>query len=206
MKTVDSPVTEKFRDKGSKFIGCLFPAENREAFDERLGKIKSDHPDATHHCYAWRIGPHQIEEFVQDDGEPAGTAGTPILNRLKAYGLVNCGIVVVRYYGGTRLGKPGLIAAYGEAAERCIKKASFFDLTPTVEFRIRYPYDRQNEIDRLKNSYGLTELDSDYLEQVTLYLACRAQHADSFSAQLKKLEHLDIKAKKTGEGFLTEKG
>src|SRR5699024_755346 len=96
--------------------------------------------DATHHCYGWRISPNNIEEFAQDDGEPGGTAGLPILNQLKSFNVVNGACVVVRYFGGTKLGKAGLIQAYGHTAELCLKQAELSNLVATQNFRIIYPY------------------------------------------------------------------
>ncbi len=163
--------------------------ESKEAFEDRLQKIKSKYPDATHHCYAWRINPHKIEEFAQDDGEPGGTAGLPILNKLKSSEAVNCACVVVRYFGGTKLGKSGLIEAYGHTAQLCLKQASLLMLIPTKNFKITYSYSEQNKIDQLKNSFDLKEIDAQYLENVTLRIACRTEQANDFLARLKQLEH-----------------
>lgn len=88
MKTVDASVSESIREKGSKFTGFLLSAESRPKFEEELKKIKTTYPDATHHCYAWRINPNNTKEFIQDDGEPGGTAGLPIFNQLKSYDLI----------------------------------------------------------------------------------------------------------------------
>ncbi|MDZ7681438.1 MAG: YigZ family protein [Fodinibius sp.] len=81
MKTVQQHYQSSFREKGSKFIGFLLPTSSKEDFENKLADIQSEYPDATHHCYAWRIDPTKIEEFTQDDGEPSGTAGLPILNK-----------------------------------------------------------------------------------------------------------------------------
>lgn len=203
MKTVDASVSESIREKSSKFSGFLLPAESRPKFEEELKKIKSTYPDATHHCYAWRINPNNTKEFSQDDGEPGGTAGLPILNQLKSHDLINCGLMVVRYYGGTNLGKSGLIQAYGDVSRRCIGKANLLKLIPTKKFKINYPYNRQKQIDRLKNNYEVKELEAVYLKDITLEIACRSDQADSFFNQLQNLEHLDIKAEVTGEGYIT---
>jgi len=203
LKTVKETTAEKFRDRGSKFIGYLFPAGSVEQFEKELNRIKSKFPDATHHCYAWRINPNAIEEFAQDDGEPSGTAGLPILNQLKSFELVNCGCVVIRYFGGTKLGKSGLIQAYGNTTKLCIDQVTLLTIIPTINFRIIYPYNQQNQIDQLKNHFDLKELEAEYLEEVTLELACRAEQANEFTAQLGKLEHHGIKSEQTGLGFVT---
>ncbi len=203
MKTVQKTTKTSFREKGSKFIGYLFPAISISQFEQKLDEIKSKYPDATHHCYGWRINPNKIEEFVQDDGEPNGTAGFPILNQLKSYSVVNCGCIVVRYYGGTKLGKSGLIQAYGYSARLCLEKADLRSLIPTRNFQITYPYHRQAQIDQLKNSFDLKEIEAQYLEEVTLDIACRTEEAEQLWKKLTKLKHQNIKAVKKGNGFVT---
>ncbi len=203
MKTVQKTNKTSFREKGSKFIGYLFPTISISQFEQKLDKIKSKYPDATHHCYGWRINPHDIEEFAQDDGEPNGTAGLPILNQLKSHNAVNCGCIVVRYYGGTKLGKSGLIQAYGYSARLCLDKAKLLTLIPTCNFRITYPYHRQSQIDQLKNSFDLKEIKAQYLEEVSLDIACRTEEAEQLWEKLTKLTHQNIKAAKKGNGFVT---
>lgn len=203
MKTVKEKVDASYREKGSKFIGYLFPTSATEKFEETLQNIKSRYPDATHHCYAWRINPNDIEEFAQDDGEPSGTAGLPILNQLKSYEIVNSSCIVVRYYGGTNLGKSGLIRAYGRTAELCMEKATLLSLIPTQYFKITYPYSKQSQIDQLKNKFDLKEVNSQYLEKITLEIACRSERADDFYNSLKNLRHQSVSSEKKGEGFVT---
>lgn len=205
MKTVIKKTSSKFRDKGSKFLGYLFPCSSAEEFDDQLGRIKSKYPDATHHCYAWRIDPNDIEEFAQDDGEPGGTAGLPILNKLKSSDVVNAGCIVVRYYGGTNLGKSGLIQAYGHTAQLCIEKTSLATLIPTKNFRITYPYAQQSQINQLKNQFDLKEIEAEYLEQVKLNIACRSEQAQEFGAALQQLMHKGVESEQMGDGFVTMK-
>ncbi|SMO56411.1 IMPACT family protein [Fodinibius sediminis] len=202
MQTVQKTYRTSFREKGSKFIGFLFPALSQEDFNNRLSDIKSDFPDATHHCYGWRIDPTDLREFAQDDGEPGGTAGLPILNQLKSYQAVNCGCVVVRYYGGTNLGKSGLINAYGAAAERCLAQATFVKIIPTRNFIVSYSYELQNHIEQLKNSFDLKELNATYLEKVTLTLACRAEQSEALRDRLQQLNHLGIEVQRNGPGYI----
>lgn len=203
MKTITTTYQASFREKGSKFIGILFPIPSDKKFEHKLEAVISKYPDATHHCYGWRINPHQIEEFAQDDGEPSGTAGLPILNQLRSEKMINCGCIVVRYYGGTKLGKSGLIQAYGTAARDCLEQASLKKLILTQNFRITYGYPEQSNIDQLKNTFDLKELKASYLEKVTLNIACRADQAAAFHKALEQRQHLDISTEKTGQGFIT---
>lgn len=203
MKTITTEIVQDYREKGSRFIGYLFPVKSTAQFDNHLERLKAEYHDASHHCYGWRMNPNSLKEFAQDDGEPGGTAGLPILNQLKSYQAVNCSCVVVRYFGGTKLGKAGLIQAYGHTAELCLQKASLATLIATQNFRVIYPYQEQSLINRLKNNFDLKELQADYKENVSLRIACRSDQAGAFFSKLKKLEHRGIKAEKNGDSFIT---
>lgn len=204
MKTVKGRVSETFREKGSSFIGFLYGVGNIDGFERKLNEIKSKYHDATHHCYAYRIDPINLKEFAQDDGEPAGTAGLPILNQLKSFDVMNAAIIVVRYFGGTKLGKSGLIEAYGNTAKLCLQKGNLNEIMRTKNIRITYPYNRQNQIDQLKSEFELIEIESEYLERVTLKLGCAISKAGYLFAKLHQLEHLDIQWEKLGEGFVVK--
>lgn len=194
MKRVLTNTQSSLRERGSKFLGYLLPVENQDDFDESLASIKSEYPDATHHCYGWRLNPAKPQEFAQDDGEPGGTAGLPILNQLKSFEVINAGLVVVRYYGGTNLGKSGLIKAYGTAAELCLQKADLKPIEIIWKVKIIYPYTEQNTIEKLMHQYTLKELDASYTEKVTLIAGCPVKHYQSLKKSLEHLGHRNIKA------------
>lgn len=202
MKKVVAQTETSFRDRGSKFIGYLFPVDTKPAFEAQLEQIKSQYPNATHHCYAWRINPAQLKEFAQDDGEPSGTAGLPILNQLKSFEVVNAGIVVVRYYGGTNLGKSGLIQAYEAAAEECLQKTELKSIQLIWKVKITYPYAEQNTIEKLMHQFQLKELDSTYTENITLILGCPLENSKKFKNRLAQLKHLQIEAEFTEQSYL----
>ena len=202
MNKVLNSTTDSFREKGSKFIGHLFPAEDKDAFETRLAEIKAEYPDATHHCFAWRINPSNLEEFVQDDGEPSGTAGLPILNQLKSHEAVNAGIVVVRYYGGTNLGKSGLIQAYGRSAEHCLQKTKLVPISLVWRVEVEYPYPKQNSIDKLMHRFDLEEAESTYAEKVTLILNCPVRYAEDLEKNLARLEHHGIRYRMLKKSFV----
>lgn len=202
MNIIKHPVSDTYRDKGSKFIGYLFPITDKDNFDDQLQDIKSKYPDATHHCYAWRYNPAEIEEFAQDDGEPGGTAGLPILNQMKSFKVINAGLVVVRYFGGTKLGKPGLIEAYGHTAALCLSKAEMNPIRLVWNMEINYPYSEQNTIEKLIRQYDLTELGSTYMEDVTLVLACPLRHFGTLKKNLEQLAHLGIEAEFLEKSFI----
>ena len=202
MKKVLSQTEASFREKGSKFIGHLFPVDTKSAFEAELDQLKSQYPDANHHCYAWRMNPANIEKFAQDDGEPSGTAGLPILNQLKSFEVANAGLVVIRYYGGTNLGKSGLIKAYGGIAEACLQKALLQPLQLIWEVKIAYPYSEQNTIDQIMHQFDLKELWSSYAENVTLILGCPLEHKQQLNNRLKQLKHRGTKAEFLQKGYL----
>jgi len=123
-RTVRTAITgSTYKDKKSKFLGFVFPIKSREDIDLYLSELRSMHPAARHFCYAWRIGALKPEERANDDGEPHHTAGTPILGQITSFGLINVLVVVIRYFGGKKLGAGGLIRAYRSAARSALDEA-----------------------------------------------------------------------------------
>jgi len=202
LKTPDQTYESSFRELGSKFMGYLFPVLSEKDFQEHLDQIRSKYPDATHHCWAWRLDPGQPKEFSSDDGEPSGTAGQPILNQLKSFNVINAGIVVIRYYGGTKLGKPGLIEAYGRGAEICLKKAALFAVKPVKIYEIVYPYSEENTIQKLINDHDLSVTESEYLETIKLTVACPKETSGTFETRISGLMHLNIQFELIKEHFI----
>ncbi|MEX2345581.1 MAG: YigZ family protein [Balneolaceae bacterium] len=189
MFTIKQIYKADYRIKGSKFHGFLCPAADTGTAGQALDKIKDEHPTATHHCYAWRINPNDVVEFDQDDGEPGGTAGLPILNAMKSADLMNAILIVVRYYGGTKLGKAGLIDAYGHTGELCIESADLKPLVPIQKFKITYDYSRQSIINKLKNDFTWIEIDASYLQNVTVTCGCPKEEAARFEKSLLSRQH-----------------
>lgn len=163
--------------------------------------MKTELWDASHHCYAYRIGASDTTEFSSDDGEPSGTAGLPILNQLRSNELVDVCAVVVRYFGGTKLGKSGLIEAYGEGAKQAIEASKLKTVIPCVWFEVSYEYSEENIIQKLRQDFQLHEKDSEYLENVTLTVAAPSELSDSFKNRLEDLAHLSISFKKLDSGY-----
>lgn len=190
--TISSNAQSELNEKNSKFLGFLFHCDNIESFEQHLNSIKRTYPDATHHCYGYRIGLQHLTEYANDDGEPSGTAGLPILNKLKSANIRNAGLVVVRYYGGTKLGKPGLIKAYGTSAELCLQKAEIVTLVPARRIEIGYPYPESNRIEQLIKKYHCRIENSEYLEKVTQVVSCPAEYTDRMFEELSHYEHLGI--------------
>lgn len=154
METTDSyltlarPAEASSRERSSKFLSFAYPVENEEQIREALDALRKRFYDATHHCYAWRLGPRGEQFRSNDDGEPSGTAGKPILGQLLSASLTDCLAVVVRYFGGTKLGVPGLIAAYREAIAEAIAAAEVVERTVDRTLRVEFPYVAMNDIMR----------------------------------------------------------
>jgi uncharacterized YigZ family protein len=139
INTVNSESSGEYKSLNSKFIGILMPLEDKARLKSIIEKLAKEHPKACHICYAYRIGYQTIEERANDDGEPSGTAGKPILNSLLSHQLSNVLLMVVRYYGGTKLGVPGLIEAYKEAAIASINSANIIieEEMKTIELEVK---------------------------------------------------------------------
>jgi len=168
-----------FKDKGSKFISFLIPVEQVSQVDDELKKLRKTYFDARHVCYAWRIG-DPPEEKANDDGEPNYSAGAPILRRLKSHQLSNALLAVVRYFGGTKLGVPGLINAYETAAEEAIICSIKKDLVILSYAKIIFSYDESASLSRILSKLtvwqNLQVIKADYQEQCTFILEFPAKN------------------------------
>lgn len=203
MKTVIQSTDLRLKERGSEFIAVLFPCNNDGEFHKELEQIKKDHYNATHHCYGWRIDPFKVTEFSSDDGEPSGTAGLPILNAMRSAVLINCGIVVIRYYGGSKLGKPGLIEAYGGSASKVIKRAALKKIVLVGLFTIQYEYSEERVIQKIIGDLELRVLDQEYTEKIRLKVACGHLLTDRLIHRLRSVEHLGIIFENNGTDHLT---
>ncbi len=147
--TISATGRGEFKDKGSKFIAYALHAASVDEAMEKLGELKKDFHDARHHCFAYRVEPENPQLRANDDGEPNNSAGMPILNQLQSAGVWNGIVVVIRYFGGTKLGVSGLIQAYKTAASLALDDAEKRKEYITRLIRIRFPYKLTNEIMRL---------------------------------------------------------
>lgn len=156
--TIANGAMAEFREKGSRFLAYTFPVPDQAAFKDRLAELKKEHPKATHHCFAYRIGLTGDEWRVSDDGEPSGTAGRPILGQIDSKQLTSVGIVVVRYFGGTQLGVPGLIAAYKSAAALALQVTQFVQRPVLTDYLITFDYTQMNEIMKIVKQFDCVVL------------------------------------------------
>jgi len=144
--TIDSKATTTYKDRGSKFIAYVFPIENVDAFKIHLAEVKKEHPKATHYCFAYRLGVDNIIHRSSDDGEPPGTAGKPIMGQIDSKGLTNTLVIVVRYFGGTQLGIPGLIQAYKTASALVLQITPTKRLPVLRNYHLHFAYTQMNDI------------------------------------------------------------
>ena len=184
--TVEAPAEVASRERSSKFLAYIYPVTDEEQIRDRLDALHKRYFDATHHCYAWRLGPQGERWRANDDGEPSGTAGKPILGQLLSAGITDCLVVVVRYFGGTKLGVPGLIAAYREAAAEAIAAATVVERTVDRRITVDFPYVAMNDIMRAVKECQPVIRAQRFDNLCTLELAIRESRADELTERLKK--------------------
>lgn len=190
--TIARPAEAASRQKSSRFLAFAYPVDGEAEIRDRLGLLRKRYFDATHHCYAWRLGPGGEHFRSSDDGEPSGTAGRPILGQLLSRGVTDCLIVVVRYFGGTKLGVPGLIAAYREAAAEALDAAEIVERTVDVRLRVSFPYLAMNEVMRIvKEEQPRIEAQT-FDNLCTMRLIVRNSRADQLSGKLTKIGGLTL--------------
>lgn len=204
-KTIESPSSGEYKEKGSKFIGYAAEIENENDFKEFIEFVKKEHFKARHHCFAYAIGPDRKKYRYNDDGEPGGTAGIPIFNQIKSFGLTNICIIVVRYFGGTKLGVPGLIRSYKSAAIESITNAKI--ITKYIEDKIEIKYDFQytGDIMRIINNFGVEVLENsfDVLPLITIKIrkSKTIEFIKSIYSAVLKRDIIDIKDDEKVEGI-----
>ncbi len=176
-ETVDGKGTAAFERAGSEFVGYVAPAADEDVAEGFLDGIRDDHPDATHHVYAYRVRAEPLRERYDDDGEPSGSAGKPVLNVLQGEAVENVVAVVVRYYGGTKLGYGGLVSAYSDATKRALKDAERRLDVPRDEIRIEVEYDDSGTVRGILESEGV-EFDADYGASVVFVARPPAEESD----------------------------
>ena len=145
-KTIEQQVIAEYKDRGSRFLAYAFPVQTIENFKKQLKAIKEEHPKAAHHCFAYRIGTDGTNLRANDDGEPSGSAGKPILNQMNNKGVTNAAVVVVRYFDDTLLGVPGLINAYKTATSLSLQLTPIVQKPVLVEYEVEFDYTLMNEV------------------------------------------------------------
>lgn len=174
--------------QGSRFIATLRPAETLEEAEHVLDTLRSEMPDATHHCWAWRALRGGIER-CSDDGEPSGTAGRPILARLAGPNILAVVLVVTRYYGGTKLGTGGLVRAYGAAAAAALDAVEQVPHVETLRLRLELRYPHQRAVEQALEAFGASVLERSFTDQVTFLIEVPEQASDDLQRALADATH-----------------
>jgi uncharacterized YigZ family protein len=186
-KTLDSPSEGIYKDRGSKFLAFAFPVTNENQVKEILQRLRKEHPGANHHCYAFRLGADKLFFRSNDDGEPSGSAGKPILGQIQSNDLTNILIVVVRYFGGTLLGVPGLIAAYRGAASDAITNGKIVEKQVMEIYELQFPYAVMNDVMRILKEEDLEQWDQDFQLDCKLKFSVRKNKADEVLLRIKAI-------------------
>jgi uncharacterized YigZ family protein len=184
-KTIEAATFGEFKDKGSKFLAYAGPLSMEADFSIFLEKIKKEHPKARHHCFAWRLGLDQNRYRANDDGEPSGTAGRPILGQIDSFGLTNVGVVVVRYFGGTLLGTSGLITAYREATATALREATIVERIVDNTYEIKFGYDKMPDVMNAVKRLNISVLKQVFEEKGTLVIAIRQSESEQKLLEMK---------------------
>ena len=187
-KTIARAAETTYRQMSSKFLVYAYPVETEEEIKEHLEALRKRWFDATHHCYAWRLGAHGEQFRANDDGEPSSTAGKPILGQLLSQEITNCLVVVVRYFGGTKLGVPGLIAAYKESTAQVLAECEIVEKTVDVVYRVECSYLAMYDVMRIVKDMQPRVVNQEFDNMCSMTLAIRETDAEQLEGRLNKVE------------------
>lgn len=177
-RTIETPTKAVlFKDKNSKFYGFAFPIENETDAKQHIETLKREHHAARHWCYAYQLGTETIYFRANDDGEPNNSAGTPIYGQIQSFDVTNILIVVVRYFGGVKLGVSGLINAYKTTAQLTLEASKIVEKTIAVEFRITFDYKNMNKVMRIIKEHNITISQQKLELDCTIYISVRKKDA-----------------------------
>lgn len=189
-QTIEKPVENiLLKEKGSKFIGFAFPVQDETELKETLERVRTEHPKATHHCYAFRLGLKGELYRANDDGEPSGSAGLPIYNQLLANELTNILLVVVRYYGGTKLGVSGLVKAYKESAKVTLEEAEIITKELETKIEITFNFNQQNVIFTLLSKFDAKVLNFDAEQNAVILARIKTKYTDDIVDSIHNIQH-----------------
>ncbi|MCH5240862.1 MAG: YigZ family protein [Muribaculaceae bacterium] len=190
--TIAKEGTGIFKEKMSKFLSFAVLVESTEEAKAVVKKYQNEYHDARHVCWAYMLGPDRQEWQLNDNGEPSGTAGKPILGQINSFGLTNVIVVVVRYFGGIKLGTPGLIAAYREAARLALEDGGKKEIHKTQTIKITFPYISSNDVMKIIKSEEIIVQDKIFDNSCEMTLSFREDHADHIKSRLSNISGLSL--------------
>jgi uncharacterized YigZ family protein len=191
-KTIASPAEGSYSEKRSKFLAYAFPVQNEQEVKQRLAEIQKKHWDARHHCYAYILGPHKDAYRQNDNGEPSGTAGRPIYGQLLSKDVTNTLVIVVRYFGGIKLGVSGLQNAYKVAAREALDAADIVERTIQETFRVTFEYVKMNDIMQILKDPEVQVIDRQSYMQCIYTISVRQRDADRVTEALRKIPMTEV--------------
>lgn len=194
--TISAPSQTEFKDRGSRFIAYAFPIQTTDDFKKRLKELKDEHPKAAHHCFAYRIGTDGNSFRASDDGEPSGSAGKPILGQLDSKGLTDVAVVVVRYFGGTLLGVPGLITAYKTSASLALQLTPIVEKAVLVEYVLQFEYTLMNDVMLFVKRYNGVVLQNEMQLFCRLVVGVPKAEEQVFSERVNDLHGVELQKHK----------
>ncbi len=192
-KTIKNRAQGTFRDRASKFIAVAIPVITEDEVKESLIALKKEYYDATHHCYAYQLGFDKSAYRINDDGEPSGTAGRPIFGQIQSKDLTNILIVVIRYYGGTKLGVSGLINAYKTAAKEALDTAEIIEKTIKDVYEISFAYDKMNDVMKVLKDEDAEQLYHHFELDCKIVFSVRKSDSDKIYDIFSKMKDVSLK-------------
>ncbi len=190
-RSIAAPSEGLFKDNGSRFIALAYPVETEEEVKEIVASLKKEYHDARHHCYAYRLGYKGDRFRANDDGEPSGSAGRPILGQIDSLGLSDILVVVVRYFGGIKLGIPGLIRAYKTSTADALSQAEVIDKVAGNTFRVTFDYLSMNGVMKVLKDMGLNPSKQDFGLACSLEVRVRLSMEEDFRSRLSGMARID---------------
>lgn len=195
-KTIASPSEEiLYKEKNSKFFGYAYPVTTEEEIKNHLDSLRKQHYGAVHFCYAFQIGTDKIQYRANDDGEPSNSAGAPIYGQIQSFGLTNILIVVVRFFGGIKLGVGGLISAYRTSAQMALESCKIIEKTIDIHYIISFDYKNMNKVMRVIKEKNLNIISQNMYESCEIEIATRKKNAEQIVDIFNNLFEIDIKLK-----------
>lgn len=190
--TIAAPAEGVYREKMSRFLAFAFPVGSASEAKDRISEFQKKYFDARHVCWAYMIGAARTEFQCNDNGEPSGTAGKPILGQINSFGLTNVVIIVVRYFGGIKLGTSGLIVAYREAAREAISAAEIIERHETADITFTFPYLAMNDVMRLTKGDGLDVIERIFDNSCSMTIRIRRDNASNLRHALEDIDGVTI--------------
>jgi uncharacterized YigZ family protein len=189
--TIEKSSLAEFKDRGSKFLAYAFPIQIVDDFKKRLKELKEEHPKAAHHCFAYRLGFDGNSFRSSDDGEPSGSAGKPILGQIDSKELTNIAVVVVRYFGGTLLGVPGLINAYKTSASLALQLIPIIQKPVSIQYELQFDYTLMNEVMIVVKRFGCAVLQNEIQLFCRMVIGIPKESLDLCLEKLKELHGVE---------------